>query len=69
MIKGDTRQSLGIEPSLRPVLRATMTDRSRRVRRQISDATDDFSEESDLGSGEDYDPRRSDSMRRAGRHE
>ncbi|KIX04034.1 uncharacterized protein Z518_07587 [Rhinocladiella mackenziei CBS 650.93] len=46
-----------------------MTDRSRRVRRQISDATDEFSEESDLGSGEDYDPRRSDSMRRAGRYE
>lgn len=46
-----------------------MTDRSRRVRRQISDAIDDFSDESDLASGEDYDPRKADSMRRAGRHE
>ncbi|EHY60321.1 hypothetical protein HRR83_000080 [Exophiala dermatitidis] len=48
-----------------------MTDRSRRVRRQISDATDDLSDnsESDTGSGEDYDPRIADSMRRAGRYE
>jgi hypothetical protein len=56
-----------------------MTDRSRRVRRQISDATEAFSggesdSEAEAGSGEeDYeeeiDPRRSDSMRRAGRHE
>ena len=46
-----------------------MTDRSRRVRRQISDVTDEFSDDSDLGSGEDYDPRRADSMRRGGRYE
>ncbi|KIW26042.1 uncharacterized protein PV07_09171 [Cladophialophora immunda] len=46
-----------------------MTDRSRRVRRQISEATEDFTEDSDLGSGEDYDPRRTDSMRRAGRYD
>ncbi|KIW77365.1 hypothetical protein Z517_09811 [Fonsecaea pedrosoi CBS 271.37] len=46
-----------------------MTDRSRRVRRQISEATEDFTEESDLGSGEDYDPRRTDSMRRTGRYD
>jgi len=46
-----------------------MADRSRRVRRQVSDVTDDFSEDSDIASGEDYDPRRSDAMRRAGRYE
>ncbi|KEF57859.1 uncharacterized protein A1O9_05780 [Exophiala aquamarina CBS 119918] len=46
-----------------------MADRSRRVRRQISDVTDDFSEDSDIASGEDYDPRRSDAMRRASRYE
>ncbi|KIW63286.1 hypothetical protein PV04_10145 [Phialophora macrospora] len=46
-----------------------MTDRNRRVRRQISDATDDPSEDSDQASGEDYNPRRFDSMRRAGKYE
>lgn len=46
-----------------------MTDRGRRVRRQVSDLTEDISEESDTGSGEDYDPRKADSMRRAGRND
>lgn len=46
-----------------------MTDRSRRVRRQVSDVTEDFSDDSETGSGEDYDPRKADSMRRAGRYE
>ena len=50
-----------------------MADRSRRVRRQISDDISDASEESDIDAqdseGEDYDPRILDAMRRAGRHE
>jgi hypothetical protein len=52
-----------------------MADRNRRVRRQISD---DVSEDSDNSTQdqetpdseeEDYDPRRLDAMRRAGRQE
>ncbi|KAJ9497026.1 hypothetical protein LTR96_009909 [Exophiala xenobiotica] len=51
-----------------------MSDRGRRVRRPVSDFIEDISEdifeESDTGSGEeDYDPRKADSMRRAGRND
>jgi len=53
----------------KPSRASKMTDRGRRVRRQVSDLTEDISEESDTGSGEDYDPRIADSMRRAGRNE
>lgn len=45
-----------------------MADRSRRVRRQISDVTEDSPEVSDAES-EDFDPRRSDAARRAGKQE
>ena len=47
-----------------------MADRIRRgVRRQISDATEDSSEDVESESEEDYDPRKSDSLRRAGNNE
>jgi len=42
-----------------------MSSRIRGVKRQISDATDEIPEESEA-SGEDWDPRIADSMRRAG---
>ena len=50
-----------------------MADRSRRVRRQISDDVSEDSVDSNQDTPdseeEDYDPRRVDAMRRAGRHE
>lgn len=46
-----------------------MSERSRRMRRQISDVTEESSEDSDSGSGAEYDPRRADAARRAGRFE
>lgn len=50
-----------------------MADRSRRVRRQISDDVSDDSDNSAQNTPdseeEDYDPRRLDAMRRAGRQE
>ena len=50
-----------------------MADRSRRVRRQISDdvseESDDSTQDTPDSEEEDYDPRRIDAMRRAGRNE
>ena len=45
-----------------------MADRSRRARRQISDVTEDSTETSDAES-EDFDPRKVEAARRAGKQE
>lgn len=45
-----------------------MADRSRRVRRQISDVTEDSPEVSDADS-EEFDPRKVEAARRAGKQE